>query len=434
MGSGRAGPKPRRRIRRVLILVLPVIALSIAGAAALQRWPRSPGRDPNRLGLLAAALVEFDAGRFDQARGILDRRTAEVAPIALDWMLRARVAEAQGRSEEALAHLKHIPDSDPIAAQAWLKAGQIERARHRARAAEAAYRRALTLNPDQIQSHRELAYLYAAQLRKEECDDQFRALARLMPLDYILAFAWSQNSCGLWDVPGARKILTDFLAEDPTDRTSRLALAINYVLTKRRDEAEATLRPLPDSDPDAHVVRAELAVELGDVEIADPLLRNGPADHPRLNTLRGRLALQVNDPKLAASWFRAALRAAPNDRDAIHGLGAALQRLGDPQAKEYLQLASRHDQLKRLIVQCSTTPRIDLKVFAQLGDLCESLGRLDQARVWYQVALAWDPLDSQAHKGLARLDATAPGTTADPKPREGRDLPPSSRPGENPVF
>ncbi len=52
------------------------------------------------------------------------RRTTNRPP--LDWMLRARIAESQGRLVEALAHLKHIPDSDLISSQAWLKAGQIE--------------------------------------------------------------------------------------------------------------------------------------------------------------------------------------------------------------------------------------------------------------------------------------------------------------------
>ena len=427
MGAGRGSLKAGRRIRRVLLLVLLGIALAIGGATALNRWPRKLEGDPGRLALLSSALTEFNAGRHEQALALLDRRAKEVSPTPLDWMLRARVSEAQGRLELALGHLKHIPDSDPIAAQAWLKAGQIELARHRARAAEAAYQRAVALNPDQIQAHRELAYLYAAQLRKAECDDQFRSLARLMRLDSTLAFAWSQNSCGIWDLPGGRKVLIDFVDEDPTDRTSRLALATNYVLTKRRSQAEATLNGLPDSDPDARVLRVQLATDDGDVETADALLRDGPVHHPRLNVLRGRSALQVNQSKQAAAWFRAALRADATDRDATHGLGSALRRLGDPEAKEFLGIASRHDQLKRLIVECGNGASIDHKVFNQLGRLCESLGRLYEARVWFQVALGWDPADSQAIEGLARLDQSPTEKTAESIPKANRtslSLPP----------
>ena len=77
--------------------------------------------------------------------------------------------------------------------------GQIEHSRHRARAAEAAYRHAVMLDPNLIQPHRELAYLYALQRRSAECDAEFRALARLMSLDHVLTFAWCQNYCRIWE-------------------------------------------------------------------------------------------------------------------------------------------------------------------------------------------------------------------------------------------
>src|SRR5262245_62088535 len=188
MRSGRSGPQLRRRW--VLALVVLLIGVMVGAGLAPRLWSRGSRHDPKRLGLLQSAWNEFAAQRYDRAGAILDHRAAEVAPTPLDWMLRARIAEAQGHLAEALDQLRPIPDSDPIAAQAWLKAGQIELARHQARAAEAAYRHALALNPDQIQAHRELAYLYAVQRRKAECDAEFRALVRLMPLDYTLAFAW----------------------------------------------------------------------------------------------------------------------------------------------------------------------------------------------------------------------------------------------------
>src|SRR5262249_22930038 len=156
--------------------------------------------------------------------------------------------------------------------------GQIELARGHARAAEAAYHHALKLNGQQIQSLRELAYLYAVERRKAECDAQFRTLNRLIPLDYTQAFAWCQNYCWLWDVEGARKVLLQFVAADPTDRWSRLALATSYVLTSHFTEAERILAPLPNSDADARTLRAQMAVERGEIEAAEDLLKNWPAD------------------------------------------------------------------------------------------------------------------------------------------------------------
>jgi len=404
MEPGRGTPRFKRRKRWVLAFVLFLIAL-VVGVVAAPKLSRSrSSQDPNRLDLLQTAWIEFAAKRYDQASAMLDQRASEVAPTPLDWMLRARIAESLGRPAEALDHLKHIPDSDSISAQAWLKAGQIELARGRARAAEAAYRHALVLNPGQIQSYLELAYLYAAQRRKAECDAQFRALYRLMPLDYTHAFAWCQNYCWLWDVEGAQKVLVRFVAADPSDRWSRLALAKSYQLTVHFDEAETTLQPLTNSDPDARAIRVQIAMERGQIEAAEDLARDGPADHAGLNIFRGRLQLQRNDPRQAAAYFRAALRQDPEDRNAIQGLGVALRSLGDPQYKELLQFAAHYDLLKRTIQESVVTLQTDQKIFYKLGEICESLNRREEARVWYQLAIGRDPLDTQAHQGLTRLN------------------------------
>jgi predicted Zn-dependent protease len=394
--------------------VLGLIVVAAIGALASRRlWRRGPQPGSARLDLLYAAWNEFNAKRYDQATAMLDRRAAEVAPTPLDWMLRARIAESRGELTEALAHLKKIPDSDPIGAQAWLKAGQIELARNRARAAEAAYRQSLKLDPEQIQPHRELAYLYANQLRKADCDAQFRALARRMPLGYILAFAWCQSYCRIWDPNEARKVLSRFVAEDPEDRWSRIALATSFQLTDQLDQAESVLRPLPESDPDARALRIQIAIDRGDIAAAEDLARGGPADHVRLNALRGQLALHSNQPRQAATLFRAALRQDQEDRDSIQGLGMALRTLGDPECKKYLQIAARHDRLKRLIQDSVTSLQTDTKIFDKLGELCESLDRRLEARAWYQLAIGRDPLDSQAQQALTRLDQnTEP--TADP--------------------
>jgi tetratricopeptide (TPR) repeat protein len=394
----------KKRKRMTLAIMLSLIALSFGAMAARRAWRRDSGQDSARLGLLYEAWNEFNARHEAKAKELLDRRAAEVEPTPLDWMLRARIAEAQGQLEEALEHLKHIPDSDPIGAQTRLKAGQIELARRHSRGAEAAYRRALELDPGQVQAYRELAYLYALQRRKKECDALFHALARRTTLDHVLAFAWCQNTCQLWDPYAARKVLTGFVAEDPADRPSRLALAASYQMTNQQDEAADVLRELPDSDPDARAIRIQLAIDRGEIETAEALARAGPADHARLCVLRGQLALHGSDSRQAATYFRDALRLDPEDRDAIQGLGLALRSLGDPLAKELLDASSRLDQLKRTIQDSVTTIQTDPKLFFKLGEMCEALKRLEESRAWYRLAIGRDPLDEQAHQALARLE------------------------------
>jgi tetratricopeptide (TPR) repeat protein len=412
MRSGYNSGRSAKWKRCALALVLLLVALVVGALAVPRLWVRSSKKAPQHFDLLYAALNEFNATNYDQASAILDRRATEVAPTSLDWMLRARIAEAQSRPEQALDYLKHIPDSDSISAQAWLKAGQIELARRRARAAEAAYLHALAINADQIQSHRELAYLYALQRRKAECDAQFRALARLMTFDHVLAFAWCQNDCDIWDPDEAIRILSSIVANDPGDRLSWLALATNYRLINQFDQAETTLRPLPDSDPDARVIRVQIAIDRFDFDTAQKLVQEGPADHPRLNSLRGRLALQTGDLRQAVAYFRAAFREDPRDRDVIHGLGAVLCRLGDSKGTEFLRIASRHFKLKRTIQESVFTIETDAKLFYKLGEICESIDRTEEARVWYQLAIGRAPLDTEAQQALTHLDqaARAPNT------------------------
>jgi len=356
-----------------------------------------------RLELLYAAWNEFNAKSYDAATATLDRRVAEVEPTSLDWMLRARIAQAQGRMVAALDDLKHIPDSDSISAKRWFLTGQLELALHHSKAAEAAYRRSLALDPNQIQPHRELAYLYALQRRKAECDAQFHALAQLTNLDYVLAFAWCQNYCGLWDPYEAGKLLREFITVDPDDRWSRLALATSCRLTNQREEAEKVLGSLPDTDADARAIRIELAIEQGEIATAEELVRVGPDDNSRLNLMRGELALRGTNPRQAAEYFRAVIRSDPEDRDANHGLGLLLRRLGDAQAVNYLEIAARQDRLKRTIQESVTTINTDPKLFFKLGELCESLSRLEEARAWFQLAIGRDPLDERAHQALARI-------------------------------
>jgi tetratricopeptide (TPR) repeat protein len=265
------GKLKRRRRATALVLLLTVFVL--VAVATRRGWRREYGQDPNRLGLLYEAWTEFNARRYDAATATLDRRASEVAPTALDWMLRARIAEQEGRLEDALDQLKHIPDSDRIGAQARLKAGQIELARHRARAAEAAYLRSIALDPDQVQPYRELAKLYAMQRRKADCDAQFREIARRMTFDYVLAFAWGQNECQVWDPAEAIPLLSAIVEQDPDDRLSRLALAIDYRLGLQYDQGEVVLRPLGDDDPDARAIRVQLAIDRVDFDAAEKLAR-----------------------------------------------------------------------------------------------------------------------------------------------------------------
>ena len=154
---------------------------------------RSPRRGSSRVDLVGLgpgpdqlwrrAHEAIQAGQWDRAEAELARLGRARSPTPEDWMLRAQVAMARGRVDEALADLAKIPDAHELAPQARLRAGQLELRRDRLRAAEEAFRAASRLDPDLVQAHRELIYIYGMQGRRAELDAQFRALAKLTPLD-----------------------------------------------------------------------------------------------------------------------------------------------------------------------------------------------------------------------------------------------------------
>src|SRR5205823_9610593 len=107
---------------------------------------------------------------------------------------------------------------------ARLVAGQIEKTRDRARRMEALFLESLRLDPKLALARRELIFLYAMQARRSDVNSQFRALAELEPLEFDDAFLWMNSFEDLWVNGVIRSHLERFLAADPEDRLSRLAL------------------------------------------------------------------------------------------------------------------------------------------------------------------------------------------------------------------
>src|SRR5262249_29243344 len=151
---------------------------------------------------------------------------------------------------------------------------------------------------------RELIFLSAMQARRAELATQFRALAELEPLGYDDVFLWMNSFENLWVNVTIESHLERFLAADRDDRLSRLALAAVRVRYNQLDEGESLLWILPESDPDARVLRARIALGRMRLDEAQTLLEGGPREHIGLALLRGQFAVRTKNPKSAAASFR----------------------------------------------------------------------------------------------------------------------------------
>jgi tetratricopeptide (TPR) repeat protein len=381
------------------------------GAVALAALARLAQRraDPDRLWVQAE--LAFRAGRWAEARAGLRTIEALRAKTARDWLLEAQLATACGRTDEALAALARVPDRDGLFAQAALMAGRLERARHRARPAEAHFLRALRAVPDLADARKELVYLYGIQLRRREVDAEFRALARSQRLTHHDLFTWALTHFSSWS-PDVAEDLQAFVDADPADRHSRLALA--EVLLDQPGQGDRVVRlldALPATDPDALALRAGLAIHEGRLDEARSIVERGPPGHPGLARFRGRLAMTRNDPASAVDHFRVALGSEPYDRVSTFALGQALSVQGEAKAAEsLLARARRLDEVYNLVIRVRSPERENQPPdLLRLAGAFEAAGLTEEARHWYALAVGRDPLDPRAQQGLYRLGMASAG-------------------------
>jgi tetratricopeptide (TPR) repeat protein len=342
---------------------------------------------------------------WDRAEKLLDRLARRRPFTAADASLRAELELGRGHHDESVRILTSVPDSDPLAAKSRYVASQIENTRHRARGAEALLRDALRLDPSMAQARRDLIFLCSMQARRAEVNLQFAALAEHEPLTYDDVFLWTNSFENVWVNDTIRPHLVAYVAADPDDRLSRLALAAVFIHANELSEAEELLRSAPESDPEARVLKSRIALARMRLEEVRSLLDKGPSDHVGLALLRGQLAVRSNDPTTAASQFRLALELDPDNREALEGLTTAFKQLGK---REEAAAAQKQADLWRAItrlLQKSKTldDRYDKTALAELGKACEEVHQDPVARAWYLLALAADPLDPDLQRSLYRL-------------------------------
>jgi tetratricopeptide (TPR) repeat protein len=284
-------------------------------------------------------------------------------------------------------------------------AGQIEKKRNRVRPAEALLLEALRLDPRLALAHRELIVIYAMQARRADLNDQFRALAELEPLKFDDVLLWTASLEDIWINDTIRGELERYLAADPQDRQSRLALGSVLLRSGDVDQAESILRPLAEGDAEAQVLRARIAMSRNDLVRVRALLADGPAGHPGFAVARGQLAARSNNPAGAALQFQIALEHDPANREAIQGLSLVLAQMERrDEAVAYQKKGELWRRLTGLLERARASgDHHDKGLCNQLAQTCEALGRTPEAAAWYRVALALDPASADAQQALYRL-------------------------------
>ncbi len=403
------------RRRRWVWWLAAVAGLALVAAGLLFAFGRRPPVETPET-LSAEARNAYQARDWQRAEKAFARLAALHALSPDDQLLRARAAIARERpTEEVLQILDDVPDSSSGASEARLLAGQVELRENRVRLAEAYLLHSLKLDPNQIQARRELIFIYGMQLRRGDITSQFRELSKSVPLTYEQAFLWCLIRGSKWRAEEQAATLEKFLAADPEDRWSRLALADCYMILSRPAEAEKLLEPLPADDPEAVDRRARLALAQGDYQRVELLLAGTSDTHAGLARLHGALALHKRDAQEAIRHFQRALALEPDDRDAILGLARSYTLAGDlKKAEPYREAGRRLDEIATLIQYASTNKaQQDPDLAMKLGRACEDAGRFPEARAWYYLVIAHqDPLNREAQQAIYRVQKAADAANA----------------------
>jgi tetratricopeptide (TPR) repeat protein len=375
----------------------------------------------------ARAEQDFKAGRHDEAESALRRLNTLRAPTPLDTFLRAQIALARNEPDQALAALAVVPDDHYMGSQARLLAGQIELRRDRARVADDLLLAALRIDPALIQAHRERIYVLGMQERRAELNAEFRALSSLSELTADNVWHWCLLRNNSWEPREAIATLGQYVAADPLDRWSRLALADNYRRMGLHTTAESILAVLPAEDPEAIAIRAQTALDRSDQDQAERLLAAGRVDDPVLAGLRGRVALARNDSQRALHHFQVAYAADPENHEVIFGLLSTLAIKGEHEAARPLREVARNLERLNSLVQRAAAPGAlrDPRLLRELGAACAALHRDAEARAWYALVIAAQPLDLESQRALFRLrdPNRAGGSNPRPGPSHGRAVP-----------
>jgi tetratricopeptide (TPR) repeat protein len=345
-----------------------------------------------------------------RARKLLED-VARIRPYTTpEILLVAEVESHLDQSDSAVERLALIPDRDPSAGQARLRAGQIERRRNRMRAAEAALLECVRLDPGSIQARRELAYIYGMQSRRNDISAQFLKLSALVPLDGKDLLLWTACGEDIWTNSSIRDDLEQYILAEPGDRRSRLTLVEVLMGEGELDLAEEHLAPLPNSDPEALALRARIALDRDQLEPARRLLKQADIEFPSVARTMGQLALRADDTPKAIEALRIAVRLDPNNQEAVQALALALKRGGfEAEAEEVQVKAEKLRALTKLLDECRRLGvRREPTLPKRLGKACEEVGWIDQARGWYALALEMDVFDPQVQTAVHRLGHPLP--------------------------
>jgi len=357
---------------------------------------------------LAVSDLYVAQGRHAEAIARMSELLGREPGLAAAYLTRSRAYAASGQGEAAIRDLNEAMRSTPAASAPHYQLARVYAVRGRVPEAQAAYRRAIELEPGFESARIELAVL------SNQPVDEGVWRRRVERLQAVV-------SAEPGDVDGREALARTFLAQDAVAAAERELAQIlervpghaeaNYLLARIRlgqgkaDEALDHLKTAVRTNP-SHVAartllarrllargqREQAALQLEAALRADPTRADAKLDLARLYAQDGRLAQ-------ASELVRQLRRDAPASPSAAALMGTVLLAQGRP-----------GDAVDAFATAIQLAPDL-IEAHRGLGRAQQAMGQTDRAVASYERALALDGNDVGALTSLASLLGAAPASS-----------------------
>jgi tetratricopeptide (TPR) repeat protein len=409
-------------------------------ASERQELERTVGLNPNiavaqnQLGLLA-----LRSGRPAEAEQHF-RKTLEIDPTFAEAQSNLGVLYSQqGKNAEAASRFQQAIKSDPKYTKAYVNFGLLMAQQGAFSEAEQQFRSAIQVDSNYADAYAALGMLQAKTGHGAEAVKHFQQAVALEP-----ASAQAHVNLGIalvdqFDRPAGFKEFSEAARLDPALAAAHYNLGRFFFETGKYEDAgtelETAIRLQPDSASALYFL-ALTAKQENQPELSTGLLQKVVAlqpDNADAQYLLGQNLEHSGDSLAAIQHWKAALQADPNHFQALYNLAKSLNKIHDPDAKQYQdrfdalqksqQIADRvselgnfaleaanaqnwpqaMEQMNEAIQLCGGCPQ-GAHLHKNLGLFYGRTGNIGEAKKELRTALELAPNDADAQNALAMLE------------------------------
>ena len=392
-----------------------------------------------RTGAMDKALADVDraialdpsneAAKLRKAELMVDQKGELATPTAESWKIVNDVLAKNPKSvlglftqgkfylldkkyAEAATSLRRVIDEQPNAS-AHVLLGTAYLAQHQNELARSEFQQALQLDAQSLPARSQLAALYLDTNENESAAREAKAALEQNPGDLRVALIYVESLVRLKRNFEAREALHKIQLKDDAPADVRLKVAQLYRRTGERKVAAPILEKILEQDPNNSAAMAELAqADIDDrqpeeaMKKVDGWIEKQP-DNPALYEMRAKIRLGSSEQKpdtfeLAEADLKKAIEKDPKRVETMMTLGKLYREAWKKEGGE-----KRLDQAIQTFDQAHALQKDNPAISLELAQLCESAGRTQQAKDYYEDVLRVDQDQPAAKNNLAWLLANS---------------------------